>query len=259
MVDRARFSHSTRAALCWVLVSWSVWSVACSNEEDTPEPRALDVSDFTLHECKTSSSSGELETGRATEDYPGLDCVAWSFSGDRAALDLINRREGCGFQGHEPNETLWTPALEQTGSEALDFTVSWEFEGPSACGECLHDFSIRAQGLSDLASEVELDVATRSCNDGCSWSRDSLEVALSKSNEGIRCRYVDWTRAINAAETFSGKLGGPARDGMCDEPLVAVEVENGSQICLKACTASADCESSLLRCIEGACQLADPW
>lgn len=242
--------------LCWALV----WSAACSDDEDTPEARALDVTDFTLHECKTSSSSGELSTGRVTEDYPGLDCVAWSFSGERAALDLINRLEGCGFEGNEMDETLWTPALEQTGSEALEYTVSWEHEAPSACGACLHDFSIRAQGLSDLASEVDLDVATRSCNGDCSWSRDSLELALSKSQEGIRCRYVDWTRSVvSNADLFRGKLGGPARDGMCDEPLVAVEVENGSEICLQACTANDDCESDVLRCTEGTCQLADPW
>lgn len=229
---------------------------ACGSDE-----RDLKISDFTFHECKHPGASGELETGRETSDYPGLECVAWRFSNGSGAIDLINRVEGCGFDGNDPSpdETLWTPKLVQTASNALTYSVSWEFEGASACGACLHDFSISAPALSLDDADVYLKLATRSCNaSDCKWAETSLKIPQKELKEGIRCRYTDWNR-VRGNDADKGTLGHPARDGACDDSLVAVELDGDDARCLKACADDDDCQTPLTKCKDGACQLADPW
>lgn len=230
----------------------AVLSFACSGESD------VKVTDFTLHECKGPAESGELATGRETADLAGLECVAWRFSEASTAIDLINRAEGCGWDGNDPgkDKSLWTPKLVQNDSDALTYSVSWEFEGPSACGACLHDFSITAKPVSRGDSTLNLTLETRSCTQ-CPWATESIDIPHAQVKEGIRCRYVNWDRARSS--DFRGKLGGPTRDDACDEGLVAAEVEGDATLCLKACTSDDDCQNSLTACKDGACQLKDPW
>jgi hypothetical protein len=236
------------------LVALTVLCFACSSEDN------VKVTDFTLHECKQSDATGKLETGRETADFAGLECVAWRFSETSTAIDLINRVEGCGFDGNEPEEAamLWTPTLTQSDSDALTYSVSWESEGASACGACVHDFSIAANAVSIDAAPLDLELKTRSCNASeCKWTEESVEILESEIKEGIRCRYVDWNHVLRQPER--GKLGSPPRDGACDDKLVAVEIKSGSSLCLNACSSDDDCQKSLTACKDGACQLSDPW
>lgn len=230
---------------------------ACESDESE-----LSVTDFTLHECKKAATRGELETGRETADYAGLECVAWRFSDKGSAIDLINRYEGCGWDGHDPapDETLWTPKLVQTESNSLTYSVSWEFEGASACGECLHDFSIAATAVSLADADLDLKLATRSCSTSdCRWTEESLTIPRTELKEGIRCRYVDWDGSGALRAMVKGKLGGPPDGDACDDGLVAVTFDASISQCLKACSDDSDCPTPLTECQEGACKLADPW
>lgn len=225
---------------------------ACSGESN------VKVIDFTLHECKAPNDSGELATGRETADFVGFECVAWRFSDASTAIDLINRAEGCGWDGHDPGseKSPWTPKLVQNDSDALTYSVSWESDGASACGTCVHDFSIAARGVSLDDSPLNLKLETRSCTQ-CPWASESIDIPHAQVKEGIRCRYVDWNRV--GSSKFRAQLGGPTRDGACDDGLVATEVESDTTLCLKACTSDDDCQKSLTTCKDGACQLRDPW
>lgn len=215
------------------------------------------MADFAFRECKSSSTAGELATGRDTLDYGGLECLAWDFSEGKTSIDLINRREGCGFQGFEQDETLWRAQLVQSTANLLQLNVSWDFESPSACGVCLNDFSVQA-GAINASSDLRLSVKTRSCSVDCEWTEDAVVIDLSESLSGIRCRYVDWNTSGSSVRTYRGKLGGPSEDGNCDASLVAREIDGFSR-CLRACDSNQECEAVLATCVDGACQLIDPW
>jgi hypothetical protein len=229
------------------LLVMTLLSFACSGEND------VKVTDFTLHECKGPEESGELATGRQTANLDGFECVAWRFSEASTAIDMINRAESCGFGG---KDTLWRPKLVQNASDELTFSVSWE-SWPTACGACVHDFSIAAEAVSLDDSTLNLKLETRSCPD-CPWATESIAIPRAQVKEGIRCRYVNWNRATRSSD-FRGKLGGPTRDDACDDGLVATEVEGDATLCLKACTSDDDCQKSLTECKDGSCQLKDPW
>lgn len=235
-----------------LLLALAVSTAACGDDE---APREIAVADFAFRECKTSAASGALATGRDTQDYAGLECVAWKVSASEAAIDLINRRAGCGFDGNDPDESLWRPTLERPSSNELTVKVSWEFNDPSACGDCLHDFSVRSEAAAISGERLRLNLATRSCSSAdCAWSQDTV---MLESNAGIRCRYVDWDGSL-IVQSYAGKLGGPARDGTCDASLVATEID-GATRCLKACSSEADCDAEVSTCVDGACRLTDPW
>lgn len=235
-----------------LLLALAVSAAACADDD---APRQIAVAGFEFRECKTSADSGSLATGRNTEAYAGLECVAWRVTAQSTAIDLINRRAGCGFDGNERDESLWQPTLEQSASSQLTVRVAWDFSDPSACGDCLHDFSIRAQAAELSGTQLRLNVATRSCTSSdCGWSEDTLN---AQSTAGIRCRYVDWDGGF-MHQSYAGKLGGPARDGACDEPLRPTEIE-GATRCLKACSSDADCDEEVSTCVEGTCRLTDPW
>jgi len=233
---------------------------ACGDDAGNP---GLEIAKFALNECKSAGGSGSgntLLTGRETVDYVGLDCVAWDFDSSTAKIDLINRHAGCGFGGgglEAGESSLWTPAVKQVSDTKLQVAVEWKFDVGSACGDCLHDFSVAFRNTAHKAPRV-LEVATRDCTDGCDWVRDSLKLPVGEEPTGIRCRYVEVdTPRSNIAP---GKLNGSPRAGQCDESLVPMRVAEDSEKCLPRCEESADCKlSDLHSCVDGACQLTEPW
>lgn len=225
---------------------------ACSDDaDDADEGTKLPIEEFVLHECQ-SSAKGALLTGREASDYAGLECVAWDLRSD-AALDLINRAAACATGFGE--ETLWTPAVKQLSPDRIEYDVQWNFSDPNACGGCLYDFSVKLRDV-ELGEHVRIDVATRSCTKGCDWSRDSVRTGDEAS--GIRCRYIE-----NETGDSSdwGKVGiHPRNDGSCDSELIPVEGEDGETRCLPSCEEDSDCPATDVQsCIDGACQLRDPW
>jgi hypothetical protein len=233
------------------------WTLACGGADDS---HAIEVAKFELNECKNGSSKGELLTGRETSDYLGLECVAWNVVRSRLAIDLINREEGCGFEGTN-DETLWTPTARQPSPDELELDVQWKFEAPSACGGCRHDFSVLLNDVS-IEHDLKLVIATRSCiSKDCLWSRDTVSLPAAEARPGIRCKYVDWlSERPSGSDSAQGKLHGPARDSSCDDALVATTVAKELTICLAPCTQDSDCPlDGLLSCSDGTCQLTAPW
>lgn len=228
---------------------------ACSDDAD--DGTKLPIEEFVLHEC-THSTPGELLTGREASDYAGLECVAWDFGSD-VALDLIHRFAGCGFDGHDVDEArmLWTPAVKQISANQIEYDVQWNFSDQSACGGCLHDFSVRLRDRLELGERVRIEVATRSCNQkSCTWDRDSVRVG--DESVGIRCRYV----GNNSGDSHEWGMVGlrPRNDGSCDATLVVVGDSEEDIRCLPSCEEDSDCPATDVQsCIDGACQLRDPW
>jgi hypothetical protein len=100
-------------------------------------------------------------------------------------IDLINWSEGCRFQGFGDEETLWKAELEQTASNGFKVALFWDFEGGSACGSCVHDFSIRGERVAIADDELDLIVATRSCTDPmCTWSETS-DASMAEKAYGV--------------------------------------------------------------------------
>lgn len=216
--------------------------------DDAADGAALEVEKFDFRECK-NRATGELLTGRETSDYDGLECVAWDFGSRDVAIDLINRPAGCGFDGSDHDDALWRPAVKQSLASQIEFDVQWNFSDPSACGGCLHDFSVKLSGV-ELEKRVRIDIATRSCT-RCSWQRDSVRAA---DPSGIRCRYV------NNDREDGGTLRLPPYNGRCDGELVLRELPDGGMLCLSSCESDDDCPlGELESCADGVCVLRDPW
>jgi hypothetical protein len=146
---------------------------------------------------------------------------------------------------------------EPSAPTKLQVAVEWKFETGSACGDCLHDFSVAFRNTSNELPRL-LEVATRDCTDGCDWVRDSLKLPVADEPSGIRCRYTDVD--IPRSEIEKGALNGAPKDGQCNESLVPASLPNDSQKCLPSCEESADCAlSDVQRCVNGACQLTAAW
>lgn len=234
------------------LIVLTVLAWAC--DAATPAGTELEIDEFVLNECKTRKTSGLL-TGRETNEYSGLECVAWDFQVGDVVIDLINRPADCGFSGDDPEDTLWSPSVRQLSANQIEYDVQWNIGFANACEGCWHDFSVRLSDV-ELEKRVRIDVATRSCNaKDCPWQRDSLR---ADEPSGIRCRYV------NDAGSFGedwGKLRcHPFTGGTCDRALVATELPDGSTRCLSSCESDDDCSLSELEiCRDGVCQLSDAW
>jgi hypothetical protein len=228
-------------------------ALAC---DDATGDSVLEVEEFAVTECKAGrSASRELFTGRDAAAYVGLQCIAWSKRGSDLVLDLINFPEGCGFGGNEAR-TLWKGSVSQESDAGLVLGVTWDFQDPSACGECLHDFSF---DLSHAPEQAALPVAveTRSCT-ACDARKVSASLPVQERPQGILCQhFVDGP--LN--ELAPGGLHALAREGECDSDLVAHGVDGAEEpLCLAACGKGLECPlPEVLTCSAGACVLAQSW
>lgn len=173
---------------------------------------------------------------------------------------MINRGEGCGFGGEEPDESLWVAHVEQSEDE-VQLKVEWNFESPNACGGCVDDFSVKLKKVASNA-KLRLEIDSRPCvGVDCQWSTDTITLPIGTEASGIRCRYLraGWTSMLNA-QWSPGKLHLPRADGTCDAALVATDIAGPGNICVAPCTEDSDCPlQDLLACHQGTCQLAHPW
>lgn len=218
----------------------------------TPSPLAMSTTElarFQANECKKESKP--LFTGAAAAPLTGLQCVAWSRTGERLLVDLINYGEACGFSGLS-QATLWKGGVAAADDGNLQLEVGWDFPSPNACGECLHDFSFELV-LSQRPSEVMTTLSARSrpCS-SCTWAESGFQLPIDES-EGIACRYGTRSGWTALAE---GSLHGRPANGRCDDGLVLKKPRPSEERCVRTCTADADCGSPALACRDGGCVIA---
>ncbi len=227
------------------------------SERDGGDPAdALEVVRFQDVELQWASSPVELYTGRDIARYRGLQCVAWNL-GDAggARFDLINVPESCGFYNEG---TLWRGKARQGDDGRLRLEVIWDFAFPNACGSGLYLFSFE---IADLAIDARLpvEIATRSCTDGCGWQDYFVEIPADEQNAGISCRYLGTSSLWPEEQLEPGSLLGAPEDGTCDQDLVVIATDTGD-ICAEPCTEDADCSlPEIFSCQEQACRLTEPW
>jgi hypothetical protein len=237
-----------------VLLALAMTACTVGDERLPRSPSPLDMSTtelarFQANECKKADRP--LFTGAAAAPLAGLACVAWSRTGERLLVDLINYGEACGFSGLS-DSTLWKGGVSAGDDGNVQLEVGWDFPSPNACGECLHDFSFELL-LSERPSEVRstLSVRSRPCS-SCTWTEPTFALPIDES-AGVACSYAEragWTKPAD------GSLHGRPQSGRCDDGLVRIAPNAGVERCVRACTTDADCGSPALLCRSGGCTIA---
>jgi hypothetical protein len=147
-------------------------------------------------------------------------------------------------------------------SSDLEVRWQWDFEVNSACGTCLHDFSLELEGELSVADTVKLTVATSSCTGECGWASETVELPIGEEPRGVICNYVNWKR-FDPNPRDAGRLHTPPRNGVCDDGLVVADTDDDDdvrELCLAACEEDGDCPlTDLQQCRDGLCWLDGGW
>lgn len=223
--------------------------------QDAATGKAVSVAEFRVNECGSGKPSSKLLMDRDPQDYPNLRCVAWQRTDAKLSVDLINFQGGCGFQGYE-RDTMWKGTVREDASK-LDFDVTWDFESPNACGDCLHDFSFT---LEDIRVEDPLDmqVSVRDCSD-CESRTSALTLPTDEHASGLTCSYLETRGFLGVPDARFGAVNSPSNDGACDEGLEPIKV-HGEEICVATCSSDDECQPpDALTCQQGKCVLSEPW
>jgi len=223
----------------------------------------ISVSTFQFSACKSEYTSSFLPpgllSGRSSENYNRLQCIAWRITeSGHSAIDLVNFVENCGFP--VGNGGLWRGKTIQDEDGTLDLIVEWDLaNGENACGSCMQDFSFEIIGLKDIGEILKLKISTRSCTGECEWIRYDAILPVGDNSNGIVCRYpesVDW----EFENVEPGSLYTPSDRGQCQNDLIQIQTQNGGEICALKCTKNADYPlSDILSCSDGACRLSKKW
>ena len=215
------------------------------------------VNEFLSSGCvEGTAAAPQWLTGFDAGQYVALQCIAWDLtSPERILLDLGNFPEDAGFPN--PVDNLWVGAAEWKADGTLSVTVQWDFEYQNSGGYCLQNFSFEIEG-EPADDRLPLEIATRPCTGACSWERYEVNLPVGTEPTGVLCRY---SAGLARSEDLLGTLHYPPAEGACNGDLVAVQVEQGWEVCAEQCSEDgATCAlPGLFECRESACVIADPW
>lgn len=233
------------------------------------------LSNFSASECKKESAQAlyasltrALVTGVASGDYEGLKCVSWDAGADGGAkIDLINFESACGPK--------WQGGATVGEGNALALAVDNPGCMLAGCGSCIYDWSFAVTGLT-AGKDIALVMKVNACPDDATSTNNvsySVTIPAAATPKGIMCRYADWgalnwqVMSLGTAGQLHMPCAGLETDAgtpPCDEGLTCEKLAPGSYgdgaICLKSCTADADCPlTDLISCQSGLCKLKAQW
>ena len=222
--------------------------------------------------CKKGQSSaltaGYAETSHAllatdAAQYNGLTCLSWDATGTTLKIDCLNFGGGCGVK--------WQGEAEVADGNAVKLFANHEPEdfggeigtscAQAACGSCIYDWSFEIKGI-DASKNSPLTLTE---GGSCASRTDTYTTTLplaSKKKSAV-CRYAEYG-LLTWAGGSNGTINMPCRGVPCDDGLACTkmpdDLSENAAICLKTCTADADCPlDGLLKCTEGLCKLAETW
>jgi hypothetical protein len=226
--------------------------VNCANVDESNTQKS-EITDFRVNECGSGQPSSQLVSAKNAEVFAGLQCVSWALTNESIAIDMVGFPSPCGFGGFEA-ETLWR-ATTVASKSGLRLDLSWDFDGPSACGSCLDNFSFAIEPV-EFSGDIDLTVSSKGCTSAaCERSEETIALPLELKRSGTTCKYVDWNRVL--ARSLGG-LHMPPDSGACNAGL-KVALRGGQELCVSTCATDGNCPGpqGLFECKRGACALKD--
>ena len=263
----------------WLILTCALALAACSSDSRTVKEGSA-LLNFGDSGCKRDQgealtagpgvSRHALLTTEAAP-YSGLTCFSWDATGATLKIDCLNFGGGCSIK--------WQGDAVAAGGNTVTLYASHEPEdlggtigtacANATCGSCIYDWSYEVKGI-DAAKDSPLTlIEGGSCASRIETYTASLPLATKK--KGALCRYTDYGLLVWGLQN-SGTLHNPCgitaeeqtHISPCVEGLVCtkmgVQYSQDVDICLKPCSADADCPlDGLLKCDAGLCKLKETW
>jgi hypothetical protein len=247
-------NHDRHVAFLFAAIALTAGLAGCGKE---------DAADATVSHaasgCKSKTTGQALTVPVADATLEGLRCLAWDLSGKVASFRLYNVEGGCGanYAGR---------AYLDDGGRSVVLSLTNPSGAIAGCGWCLYDHAFEVEGA---AAGADLTVAVERSNTSERGKEGTFTFTLPAraAPTGVVCDYGHQIAMLDHAQKTGtmGKRNRPCVAGadpgndICDSGLICTRLRatptDTQALCLKVCSADADCGGALYGCTEGACGL----